>query len=72
MHEIAIRILGGGPDDLIMVPAMLVGFNMYRLLDFSPPPNLELDFGPGDLVTTIPLPDSNGNDVLFAHRLFIK
>jgi hypothetical protein len=72
MHEIGIRMLGGGPRDWIMVPAQLAGYNVYRLLDFSAPLDCELEFEAGDLVTTIPLPDKDGNDVLVALDLRIK
>ena len=72
MDEIAVQVIGGGPKDWVMVPAQLVDFNMYRLLDFVPPANCDLQFESGDLVTTIPLPDADGNDVLVAHGLYIK
>ena len=72
MQEIAVRIVGGGPNDWIMVPGQLVDFNMYRLLAFSQAPDCDLEFEPGSLVSTIPGPDGNGNEVLMAHRLFLK
>ena len=71
MDEVAVRIVGGGPHDWIMVPAQLVEFNMYVLLDFPQPDDVDLEFRPGNLVTTIPLPDKNGQDGLVAHRLYI-
>ena len=72
MTDIAIRVVNEGTDAWVMVPAQLVDFNLYRLLDFERPPDLELEFQPGDLVTTIPLPIADGKDVLVAHRLFIQ
>lgn len=72
MDKVGVRVVGGGPDDWFLVPAQLVEFNMYRLLDFSPPPGRVLEFDPGDLVTTIPLPDGEGSDVLMALNLRIK
>ena len=72
MDEVAVRLLNQESDAWVMVPAQLVGFNMYRLLDFDRPAGIDFEFGPGDLVTTMPLPDDDGKDVLVAHRLFIK
>lgn len=71
MPELAVRIVGGGPQEWIMVPAQLVGLNMYRLLDFEQS-DCDLEFESGSLVTTMPLPDANGNEVLVAHKLFLK
>jgi hypothetical protein len=72
MDEVAIRVIGGGPNEWVLVPAQMVDLNMYRLLDFVPPPGCLLELGPGDLVTTIPLPDEKGIEVLVAHSLYFK
>jgi len=65
-------LLNEGTDVWIAVPAQLVDFNLYRLLDFAPPTDCQVEFDPGDLVTTIPLPDENGVYVLVAHSLYLK
>ena len=72
MDEIAVRIVGGGSHDWIMVPAQLVDFNMYRLLEFPQPLDCAAEVEAGDLVTAIPLPDERGNEVLVAHQLRLK
>ena len=72
MWEVGIQVIGGGPRDLVLVPAQLVDFNIYKLLDFDRPADCELQFEPGDLVTTIPLPGADGNDVLVALGLYLK
>jgi hypothetical protein len=70
MEEVAVRIVGRVPYDWIMAPAQLVDFNIYTLLDFPQPSNCELEFQPGNLVTTLTFPDARGNDVVVAQRLY--
>jgi len=72
VDDVRVRLLDEGTDVWLAVPAQMVDLNMYRLLDFVPPQGCRLEFGPGDLVTTIPLPDENGNEVLVAHSLYLK
>ena len=69
--EIGVRTLNGDPEQWVFVPAQPVsGFgNLYCIVDHDLHPDLELEFTPGQLVTTIETPGPDGQSWPVAYRL---
>ena len=71
MTEIGVRVVGGTESEWVLVPAQAVSgiWNLYCIIDHDRYPDLELEFAPGNLVTTIDGPDADGQFGPVAHRL---
>lgn len=69
--DIGVRVLNGHRDEMVMVPAQpLSGIgNLYCIIDHDRYPGLELEFTPGQLVTAIDVPDSEGGSRPVAYRV---
>lgn len=69
--QIGVRVLGGGDQEWVLVPAQAVSgvWNLYCIVDHDLYSELELEFAPGNLVTTVDTPDANGQPWPVAHRL---
>jgi hypothetical protein len=69
--EIGVRILNRHRDEWVLVPAQPVSGigNLYCIIDHDRHPDLELEFAPGNLVTVLEMPDSDGRVRPVAHRL---
>jgi hypothetical protein len=69
--EIGVRVTGGGEEDWVLVPAQPVSgmWELYCITDHDRHPDLELEFVPGNLVTTIERKDVEGRLWPVAYRL---
>jgi len=71
MAEIGVRVVGGRDDEWVLVPAQPVSgaWDLYCIVDHDRHPGLELEFEPGNLVTTIERKQSDGQVWPVAYRL---
>ena len=69
--EIGVRVLNGQAGDWVLVPAQPVSgeWNLYCIIDHDRHPDLQLEFAPGDLVTTVETPGADGQSWPVAYRL---
>jgi hypothetical protein len=72
MDELGVRILNEGTDVWPMVPAQNVRANVYVILEnsFEADQACELEFHPGDLVTTLERTSADGRTSLEARRIY--
>jgi hypothetical protein len=72
VEEIGVRILNEGTDVWVMVPAQHVAANIYVILENSmgTDQDCELEFQPGNLVTTLEHTFADGRTCLVAQRLY--
>jgi hypothetical protein len=69
--EIGVRVVGGSEDEWVLVPAQPVSgvWNVYCIIDHDRHSDLELEFAPGNLVTTVERPNAEGQLWPVAYRL---